>query len=66
MRRRRWFVVWHQDSPGTRVTVRRWRKPRHPFARVGEPFVYGRVYTFPQETDLTGFDLPIPQETPRE
>lgn len=50
--RKRWFVVWHQDSPGIAVTVRRWLRPRSPFSRVGEPFVYGAVTTSPRAVDV--------------
>lgn len=50
---RRWYVLWHQDSPGVRVTVRRWFRPLHPFSRVGEPFIYGSHVTLPRSIDFT-------------
>lgn len=51
--RRRWYILWHDDSPGTRVTVCRWWRPRGRSMRIGEPFVYGRASTYPEAIDLT-------------
>lgn len=34
--KRRYYVVWHQDSPGSKQIVRRRFVPRSCFSRVGE------------------------------
>jgi len=66
IKRKRWYVVWHQDTPGMRVTVLRRIIPNTPHAKIGERFVYGHATTSPPALDMTYaafINQPLPPPT---